>query len=214
MPILCCFAKYAVALAPNPVSVATPYWRADLYCFFCAGSFSRSSVNNYCGSNTQLTGVIMPVFIILVIMVITPSFYYLPQVRAAATAVPQSSFMSFYRVGPAPSLPFPSPGHQLCSPAAASTVLCSQQAVADVGCACAQCVLSVIIISALVGLFDFKAAWLIWKTDKLDFVCLLGAFFGVVFKSVEIGILIAVAISVAKLIFQVTRPHTGQPVDH
>jgi MFS superfamily sulfate permease-like transporter len=75
-------------------------------------------------------------------------------------------------------------------------------------------VLSVIIISALVGLFDFKAAWLIWKTDKLDFVCLLGAFFGVVFKSVEIGILIAVAISVAKLIFQVTRPHTGQPVDH
>eukprot|EP00243_Klebsormidium_subtile_P004315 TRINITY_DN18285_c0_g1_i1.p1 TRINITY_DN18285_c0_g1~~TRINITY_DN18285_c0_g1_i1.p1 ORF type:complete len:659 (-),score=182.13 TRINITY_DN18285_c0_g1_i1:392-2368(-) len=118
--------------------------------YVATGSFSRSSVNNYCGSNTQLTGVIMPAFIILVILCITPSFYYLP-----------------------------------------------------------QCVLSVIIISALVGLFDFKAAWLIWKTDKLDFCCLLGAFFGVVFKSVEIGILIAVCISVAKLIFQVTRPHTA-----
>ena len=77
-------------------------------------------------------------------------------------------------------------------------------------CSRLQCVLSVIIISAVLGLFDFKAAWLIWKTDKLDFCCLLGAFFGVVFKSVEIGILIAVSISIAKLIFQVTRPHTGQ----
>ncbi|KAE8721746.1 High affinity sulfate transporter 1 [Hibiscus syriacus] len=39
---------------------------------------------------------------------------------------------------------------------------------------------------------------LIWKIDKFDFVACLGAFLGVVFRSVEIGLLIAVIISFAK----------------
>lgn len=55
-------------------------------------------------------------------------------------------------------------------------------------------ILSAIIISAVIGLVDFDAAYLIWKIDKFDFVACMGAFFGVVFASVEIGLLIAVRI--------------------
>lgn len=53
-------------------------------------------------------------------------------------------------------------------------------------------ILASIIISAVVGLFDYEAMILIWKIDKFDFVACMGAFFGVVFASVEIGLLIAV----------------------
>ncbi|KAK4483967.1 hypothetical protein RD792_011178 [Penstemon davidsonii] len=70
-------------------------------------------------------------------------------------------------------------------------------------------ILASIIISAVLGLIDFDAAILIWKIDKFDFVACMGAFFGVVFASVEIGLLIAVSISFAKLLLQVTRPRTA-----
>ncbi|XP_043809377.1 sulfate transporter 1.3 isoform X3 [Manihot esculenta] len=70
-------------------------------------------------------------------------------------------------------------------------------------------ILAAIIISAVLGLVDFEAAILIWKIDKFDFIACIGAFFGVVFSSVEIGLLIAVAISFAKILLQVTRPRTA-----
>ncbi|MQM11124.1 hypothetical protein Taro_044031 [Colocasia esculenta] len=70
-------------------------------------------------------------------------------------------------------------------------------------------ILAAIIISAVIGLIDYEAALLIWKIDKLDFIACMGAFFGVVFVSVEIGLLIAVAISFAKILLQVTRPRTA-----
>jgi len=54
-------------------------------------------------------------------------------------------------------------------------------------------ILATIIISAVINLVDYKAAILIWKIDKFDFVACMGAFFGVVFASVEIGLLIAVS---------------------
>ncbi|KAL6661439.1 hypothetical protein ACP70R_000823 [Stipagrostis hirtigluma subsp. patula] len=69
-------------------------------------------------------------------------------------------------------------------------------------------ILGSIIISAVIGLVDYEAAVLIWKVDKMDFIACMGAFFGVVFASVEIGLLIAVAISFAKILLQVTRPRT------
>lgn len=53
-------------------------------------------------------------------------------------------------------------------------------------------IISSIIISAVIGLIDYEAAILIWKIDKLDFLACMGAFFGVIFVSVEIGLLIAV----------------------
>ncbi|KAL6867294.1 hypothetical protein ACP4OV_015318 [Aristida adscensionis] len=70
-------------------------------------------------------------------------------------------------------------------------------------------ILSSIIISAVIGLIDYESASLIWKVDKLDFLACLGAFFGVIFASVEYGLLIAVAISLAKILLQVTRPRTA-----
>ncbi|XP_030459302.2 sulfate transporter 1.3-like [Syzygium oleosum] len=70
-------------------------------------------------------------------------------------------------------------------------------------------ILASIIISAVVGLIDIEAAILIWKIDKFDFVACMGAFFGVVLVSVEIGLLIAVSISFAKILLQVTRPRTA-----
>lgn len=54
-------------------------------------------------------------------------------------------------------------------------------------------VLSSIIIAAVVGLVDIEAAVLLWKIDKFDFIACMGAFLGVIFKNVEIGLLIAVS---------------------
>ncbi|XVE49584.1 hypothetical protein DITRI_Ditri01bG0093400 [Diplodiscus trichospermus] len=70
-------------------------------------------------------------------------------------------------------------------------------------------ILASIIISAVIGLIDIEAVTLIWKIDKFDFVACMGAFFGVVFSSVEIGLLVAVSISFAKILLQVTRPRTA-----
>ncbi|XVF01604.1 hypothetical protein REPUB_Repub04eG0102700 [Reevesia pubescens] len=70
-------------------------------------------------------------------------------------------------------------------------------------------ILASIIISAVLGLIDIEAVKLIWKIDKFDFVACMGAFFGVVFSSVEIGLLISVSISFAKILLQVTRPRTA-----
>ncbi|WJX80098.1 Sulfate transporter 1.3 [Trifolium repens] len=70
-------------------------------------------------------------------------------------------------------------------------------------------VLASIILCAVINLVDYKAAILIWKIDKFDFVACMGAFFGVVFASVETGLLIAVSISFAKILLQVTRPRTA-----
>ncbi|XP_022131635.1 sulfate transporter 1.3-like [Momordica charantia] len=70
-------------------------------------------------------------------------------------------------------------------------------------------ILSAIIINAVINLVDLHAALLIWKIDKFDFVACMGAFLGVIFFSVEIGLLIAVSISFAKILLQVTRPRTA-----
>ncbi|KAG7025508.1 Sulfate transporter 3.1, partial [Cucurbita argyrosperma subsp. argyrosperma] len=52
-------------------------------------------------------------------------------------------------------------------------------------------VLSSIIISAMLGLIDYDAAIHLWKVDKFDFLVCIGAYAGVVFASVEIGLVIA-----------------------
>ncbi|KAE8715429.1 Sulfate transporter 1.1 [Hibiscus syriacus] len=70
-------------------------------------------------------------------------------------------------------------------------------------------ILAAIIINAVVGLFYVPAAILIWKIDKFDFVACLVAFLGFIFQSVEIDLLIAVIISFAKILLQVTRPRTA-----
>ena len=56
-------------------------------------------------------------------------------------------------------------------------------------------ILASIIINAVLSLIDFHAIYKIWKVDFGDFICMAGTFLGVVFKSVEIGLLVAVCIS-------------------
>ncbi|KAI3749419.1 hypothetical protein L2E82_20031 [Cichorium intybus] len=62
-------------------------------------------------------------------------------------------------------------------------------------------VLSSIIISAIIGLIDYEEAIHLWSLDKFDFVVCMSAYFGVVFGSVEIGLVLAVQ-------FSITRPKT------
>lgn len=82
-------------------------------------------------------------------------------------------------------------------------------------------VLAAIIITAVIGLIDYQAAYKLWKVDKLDFLACLCSFFGVLFISVPLGLGIAVAISVFKILLHVSRPNTmvlgnipGTPIYH
>ncbi|CAN8254715.1 unnamed protein product [Cochlearia groenlandica] len=70
-------------------------------------------------------------------------------------------------------------------------------------------VLSSIIMVAMLGLIDYQAAIHLWKVDKFDFLVCMSAYFGVVFGSVEIGLVVAVAISIARLLLFVSRPKTA-----
>ncbi|KAM7462838.1 hypothetical protein LguiA_030959 [Lonicera macranthoides] len=69
-------------------------------------------------------------------------------------------------------------------------------------------VLSSIIIAAMLGLIDYEAAFHLWKVDKFDFVVCISAYVGVVFGNVEIGIVIAVGISLLRVLLFVARPKT------
>lgn len=53
-------------------------------------------------------------------------------------------------------------------------------------------VLSSIIITAMLGLIDYEAAAHLWKVDKFDFIVCMSAYIGVVFGSIEIGLILAV----------------------
>ena len=66
-------------------------------------------------------------------------------------------------------------------------------------------VLSSIIIAAMLGLIDYEAAIGLWKVDKCDFVVCMSAYIGVVFGSVETGLIIAVSKSDKLLIHLKTK---------
>ncbi|XP_073271688.1 probable sulfate transporter 3.4 [Primulina huaijiensis] len=70
-------------------------------------------------------------------------------------------------------------------------------------------ILAAIIITAVIGLMDYEAAFRLWKVDKLDFVVCLCSFLGVLFISVPAGLAIAVGVSVFKILLHVTRPNTA-----
>ncbi|KAG5063124.1 hypothetical protein JHK85_004307 [Glycine max] len=69
-------------------------------------------------------------------------------------------------------------------------------------------VLSAIIVSAMLGLIDYEAAIHLFKVDKFDFVVCMSAYIGVVFGSVEIGLVIAIVISVLRVLLFIARPRT------
>lgn len=69
-------------------------------------------------------------------------------------------------------------------------------------------ILGAIIISAVIGLIDYRAALRLWKVDKLDFAACICSFLGVIFISVPLGLAIAVGVSFVKVILHVARPNT------
>lgn len=90
----------------------------------------------------------------------------------------------------------------------ATTVLVSLQLFTKLLYYTPMAILASIILSALPGLIDINEAYNIWKVDKLDFFVCVGSFLGVLFGSVEIGLLVAVVISFVKLIVGSIRPST------
>ncbi|XP_031485180.1 probable sulfate transporter 3.4 [Nymphaea colorata] len=70
-------------------------------------------------------------------------------------------------------------------------------------------ILAGIIITAVIGLIDFRTMGRLWKVDKLDFLACMTAFLGVLFFSVQGGLSLAVGISVFKILLHVTRPNTA-----
>ncbi|KAF5207791.1 Sulfate transporter [Thalictrum thalictroides] len=70
-------------------------------------------------------------------------------------------------------------------------------------------VLCAIIIAAMVGLIDYDKAIHLFKVDKFDFVVCMSAYIGVVFGSVETGLILAVALSILRVLLFVARPKTN-----
>ncbi|EOA30063.1 hypothetical protein CARUB_v10013170mg [Capsella rubella] len=71
-------------------------------------------------------------------------------------------------------------------------------------------ILAAIILTAVIGLIDYQAAYKLWKVDKFDFFTCMCSFFGVLFVSVPLGLAIAVGVSVIKILLHVTRPNTSE----
>ncbi|XP_022868100.1 sulfate transporter 3.1-like [Olea europaea var. sylvestris] len=69
-------------------------------------------------------------------------------------------------------------------------------------------VLSSIIIAAMLGLIDYEAAIHLWHIDKFDFLVCMSAYIGVVFTNIEIGLIMAVGISLLRVLLFVARPRT------
>ncbi|KAM3356367.1 sulfate transporter 3.1 [Capsicum galapagoense] len=69
-------------------------------------------------------------------------------------------------------------------------------------------VLSSIIIAAMLGIIDYNAAIHLWKVDKYDFLVCISSYIGVVFGSVEVGLIVAVAMSLLRILLSVARPKT------
>ena len=54
-------------------------------------------------------------------------------------------------------------------------------------------ILAAIILTAVIGLIDYQAAYKLWKVDKFDFFTCMCSFFGVLLVSVPLGLAIAVS---------------------
>jgi len=69
-------------------------------------------------------------------------------------------------------------------------------------------VLAAIVISGVLGLLDYDEAAYLWKVHKFDFIVWTIAFLGTMFLGVEIGLAIAVGVSLLIVIYESAYPHT------
>ncbi|CAB9501297.1 Sulfate transporter 4.1, chloroplastic [Seminavis robusta] len=70
-------------------------------------------------------------------------------------------------------------------------------------------VLAAIVISGVLGLLDYPEAIYLWKVHKFDFAVWLIACLGTMFLGVEIGLAIAVAVSLLLVTYESAYPHTA-----
>ncbi|XP_042006933.1 sulfate transporter 3.1-like [Salvia splendens] len=69
-------------------------------------------------------------------------------------------------------------------------------------------VLAAIIVAAMLGLIDYEAAMHLWHVDKFDFLVCMAAYVGVVFGSIPIGLMLAIGLSIMRVLLFVARPRT------
>lgn len=72
-----------------------------------------------------------------------------------------------------------------------------------------QCVLAAIVISGVLGLIDSEEAIHLFKVHKFDFAVWMTACLGTVFLGVEIGLAIAVGVSLLIVLYESAYPHTS-----
>lgn len=70
-------------------------------------------------------------------------------------------------------------------------------------------VMGAVVISSVIGLFEISEAVFLFKANFLDFLVWVAAFLGTVFLGVEIGLVIAIGLAVALVIYQSAFPHTA-----
>ena len=71
-------------------------------------------------------------------------------------------------------------------------------------------ILASIIITAVLKLFNWRAAVTLWQTDKRDLIMMVVTFLATLFIGIEEGILTGIALSLAMMIFYTTRPHIAE----
>ncbi|KAK8660559.1 hypothetical protein V6N13_051481 [Hibiscus sabdariffa] len=66
--------------------------------------------------------------------------------------------------------------------------------------------LAAIIMSAMLGLINYEEMYHLYKVDKFDFLICMAAFFGVSFKSMDVGLLLSVGLALLRALLYVARP--------
>ncbi|GKY91087.1 hypothetical protein MPSEU_000081500 [Mayamaea pseudoterrestris] len=70
-------------------------------------------------------------------------------------------------------------------------------------------ILGAIVIAGVIGLVDYPEAINLWKVHKKDFLCWLCAFLGSMFLGVELGLAVAVGLSLLIVLYESAYPKTA-----
>jgi len=143
------------------------------------GAFGRTAINDNAGAKSQLSLMISSVVLIVgVVCADRLSFHY-------------SVFCNEFIV-------FSTTDTHLLS--------CSQMWLTPVFFFMPKCILSAIVIAAVIGLVDIKGAKHLWRVDRLDLAVMIVAFVCTLVLGVEFGVLGAMAFSMGIFIYHSTRP--------
>ncbi|CAI5512253.1 unnamed protein product [Closterium sp. Naga37s-1] len=204
-------------------------------CYVATGSFSRTAVNILAGAHTALTQIILSFTMLIVLLAAAPAFKYVPAcVVGAVIANSVLNLLDFkaafqiWRVNTLNFILMLACFHRPLSPGFPSHLSPSsppfsaglQGSVYDLEgrqtrfhghARLLPTPIPPIDLNPFSVLsphqLDFKAAFTIWRVDKLDFMVMLGCFLGIIFGSPEIGLLVASVLSVLKLLLRIVRPH-------